>query len=167
MRSGSGATKRARDRSRRRAHGAEETQRSSRAGEAADAHVRARVRRLDDLAVADVDRGVAGAVRLRLEEHEVARRELRRVEPRVCEELRGGVVRQPDAELRVDVLREARAVEPGRRRVPAPAIRDAEVVLRDRDDRIPDRRAGIVGEPRLWVERDDRERRDGGRRLRR
>ena len=47
--------------------------------------------------------------------------------------LRGRVVRQRDADLRVDVRGEARAVEPGRAHA-APDVRDAEVLERDRDD---------------------------------
>src|SRR5579884_2015880 len=112
--------------------------------EAVDADERARVRRVDEVAVPDVDPDVVEPV----EEHEVAGLELvarhrdgvRRVP------LGHRVVRQRDAELPEDVLDEAGAVEAGIRAPAGPFVRDPEVLQRDRDDAavLPGRREAAV-----------------------
>src|SRR3954447_20655429 len=97
------------------------------AAQAGDLDDVARVRSVDDLVAADVDALVGEAV----EEDEVAGLELAARDRSSVAVLRGGVVRQRDPELRVDVHDEARAVEAGRRRT-SPDVGDAEVAERDR-----------------------------------
>jgi hypothetical protein len=149
-----------------RANSAEKAHLGSRRREAADADERTCVRRLDHLIVADVERDVSRPVELRLEEHEIAGLQLRRIELREGCELRGGVVRQVHAELRIDKARETGAVEAGRRNRAAPDIRHAEVVLRDRDGGRARRRRRVVVQPRLRTERDRLERDRSERNLR-
>src|SRR3954447_26352753 len=101
--------------------------------QAVDADERARVRRVDEATVADVDpdvaRLLAGAVGAD-EEDEVARLETFRPNPDGAGgvPLRGREMRQRDAELREDVLDQARAVESGLRARAAPLVWDAEVL---------------------------------------
>src|SRR5262245_4413167 len=78
--------------------------------EAGDRHVLAGLPRVDEASVADVDPVVPEPV----EEDEIAGREAVARDRRAQLVLRRRVVRQRDADLRVDVAYEARAVELGR-----------------------------------------------------
>src|SRR5918999_6098240 len=93
------------------------------------------MRRVDELTPADVHAVVAEAV----EEDEIAGLELAAVDRRAVPVLRSGVVRQRDADLRVDVHDEPGAVEAARTRT-APDVRGAEVTHRDPDDAAVTRR---------------------------
>src|SRR3954452_20205968 len=75
----------------------------------------ARVRRLDETAAADVHADVLRTAGARLEEDEVTRLERPRGNAPALVELRPGVVRQLDPELRVDVHDQAGTVEAGQR----------------------------------------------------
>ncbi len=119
--------------------------------QARDLHDVARVRRVDELPSADVDAHVAEPV----EEDEVARRELVARHGDAVVVLRRSVMRQRHAHLRIDVHREARAVEAGGRR-PAPYVRDAEVLHRDSDDSAVTGRRGDRNLGRLERCADDR-----------
>src|SRR6266516_8056444 len=90
---------------------AEEAHGGGASGEAPDPYERPGVRRLDDRVVPRVDGDVSGAVGEWLDDDEVARLELRGVEPGERRELQRRIVRQHDAQLCVDELREAGAVE--------------------------------------------------------
>src|SRR3712207_5767112 len=96
------------------------------------------MRRVDELPTADVDPVVAEPV----EEDEVAWREVRARDGAPVAVLHRRVVRQRDADLRIDVHDEARAVEARARRRAAPPVRDAEVLHRNSDD------AAVAGGPR-------------------
>src|SRR5919201_1899163 len=89
------------------------------------------VRCVDEPPAADVDALVLGAARSGVEEDQVPRKEPARRDAHALVELRARVVRELDPELRVDVHREAGAVEPPDRIGAAPAVRDAEVLLGD------------------------------------
>ena len=99
------------------------------------------MRRVDELAAADVDADVAEAV----EEDEVAGLEIAARHRHAHVPLGARVVRKRDADLRVDVRHEAGAVE-ARRALTAPHVLRAEVAHGDPDDaavlrRRSDRRA--------------------------
>src|SRR6185437_9660908 len=91
--------------------------------EARDLDDVAGVRRLHELAVADVDAHVAVAV----EEDEVAGLELVARDGRAGAVLRGRVVRERDADLRVGPHHEAGAVEALAGRRASPAVRHADL----------------------------------------
>src|SRR4029077_7131800 len=97
-----------------RPNAADVAERVARLVQARDLHDVAGVRRVDELAVANVDADVAGAAWSRVEEHQIARSEVvGREDARALAPLRAAVVREVDAELRVDVHHEPRAVEAG------------------------------------------------------
>src|SRR5437899_3643632 len=91
-----------------RPHGADVPEPVARVGEARDLHDIAGVRRLDELVVADVDPFVLRPERrVLVEEDEIAGPQLIAGEPQAFVVLRAGVVGQADAQLLVDVHREA------------------------------------------------------------
>ncbi len=137
----------------RRAAGRGQTERGRRSGrlEAAGADVRAvlgeardpddvtRVRRVDELAAADVDPDVAEPA----EEDEVAGGQLFVRDRRSHAVLGRSVMWEIDAHLRVDVARESRAVETGRGARAAPDVRDSEVLECDPHDLPVTRRRNV------------------------
>ena len=119
------------------------------AREARDPHDVAGVRRVHELAAADVDPDVAETA----EEDEVARRQLVVGDGRSHAVLRCRVVRKRHADLRVDVAREPRAVEAGRRARASPDVRNPEVLECDPDD------AAVAQRREVGVVRRDDDRR--------
>ena len=119
--------------------------------ETRDLHDVTRVRRMDERPVPDVHPFMpwhAGGVRV--EEDEVSRLELVARDAQSCVVLETGVVAELDPELPVDVHRQPRAVEPGRR-LAAPDIRDAEVAIGECDSLAAQRvrrRQNVVREKR-------------------
>src|SRR5207249_78092 len=106
----------------------------------------ARVRRVDELPVADVHPLVLRSAGARMEEDEVAGLKRARRDTRALVPLGAGVVRQVDSELAVDVHRQAGAVEAGERVGAAPEVRGTEVALGDLDRTDADRPGGRRGE---------------------
>src|ERR1044072_275717 len=82
------------------------------------------------VAVAEVDADVAEAG----EEEEVAGSERAARDAAAVAKLRCAVVRQRNADVAVDPLRQAGAVDPAPRRVAAPAVRDADGAPGEHDD---------------------------------
>src|SRR6266542_5679397 len=132
--------------------GADEAERVAGLRERGDLDHVAGVRRVDELPAADVDPLVLRAAGGRLGEVEVAGQQPARRDPHALVELRAGVVGEPDPELRVDVHRQAGAVEAADRVGAAPAVGDAEVLLGDPDGPFAGRRAARSAEQELLRE---------------
>src|SRR5439155_2079585 len=99
------------------AHRADVRERIPRLEQARDPYDVAGLRRVNEGAVADVHAlMLRDAGRVRMEEDEVAGLEVVPGDPSAFVVLETGVVPELDPELTVDVHRQARAVEPGRRR---------------------------------------------------